>query len=186
MEEVLMNAMLTGSALTLHNLGLAAGFGGSLFGQVALHPAVRAIDDTKERGVILNKAWTIFSPVNLFALGSVGLTWVVGRSAISGGEIDDETRGLVLAKDALVGVYTLAGLGSLIVGKVWGVREPPVESGGVPAPETPERDVRTQKAMNWLGRTNIVAAAGIIALTAILNIKAGRSQKWSLLSAILP
>ena len=181
-----MNAMWTGSALTLHNLGLAAGFGGSLFGQVALHPVVRAIDDKKERGVILNKAWTVFSPVNLFALSSVALTWVIGRSALSGGEIDKESRGLVLAKDTLVGVYTLSGLGSLIVGKVWGVREPPVESGGEPAAETPERDVKTQRAMNWLGRLNIAAGAGIIALTAILNIKAGKSHKWSLLTAILP
>lgn len=181
-----MNAMLTGSALTLHNLGLAAGFGGSLFGQVALHPAVRTIDDTKERGEVLNKAWTGFSPVNAFALGSVALTWVVGRNALSGGEIDEETRGLVLAKDVLVGIYTLSGIGSLVAGRVWGRREPPVEAGGVPAAETPEREIKALKASNWFGRVNIAAAAGVIALTAVLNIKAGRSQKWSLLSAILP
>ncbi|MFL5349242.1 MAG: hypothetical protein ACJ8AT_30960 [Hyalangium sp.] len=181
-----MKAMWTGSALTLHNLGLAAGFGGSLFGQMALHPAVKTIDDTKERGEILNQAWKGFSPVNAFALGSVALTWIIGRSSLSGGEIDDDTRGLVLAKDVLVGVYTLAGLGSLIVGRVWGTREPPVESGSEPAAETPELDVKGQTVVNWLGRANIVAAAGIIALTAILNIKAGRSHKWSLLSWLLP
>jgi hypothetical protein len=181
-----MNAMLTGSALTLHNLGLAAGFGGSLFGQMALHPAVRTIDDTKERGELLNKAWQGFSPVNAIALGSVALTWIIGRSAISGGEIDDETRGLVLAKDALVALYTVTGLGALIVGRVWGQREPPVEAGGVPSAETPEADVKALKAVNWLGRVNIIGAAGIIALTAILNIKAGRSHKWSLLSWVLP
>lgn len=181
-----MNAMWTGSALTLHNLGLAAGFGGSLYGQMALHPAVRTIEDKKERGEILNQAWKGFSPINAFALGSVALTWVVGRSALSGGEIDKETRGLVLAKDVLVGVYTLAGLGALVIGQVWGSREPPVESGGVPAAETPEADVKALKTVNWLGRVNIAAAAGIIALTAILNIKAGRSHKWSLLSTILP
>jgi hypothetical protein len=181
-----MNAMWTGSALTLHNLGLAAGFGGSLFGQMALHPAVRTIDDTKERGEILNKAWMGFSPVNAFALGSVALTWVLGRSTLSGGEIDDETRGLVLAKDVLVGLYTLSGIGSIVVGRVFGSREPPMEAGGVPSTETPEPEAKALKTVNLLGKVNIVAAAGIIALTAILNIKAGRSQKWSLLSKILP
>jgi hypothetical protein len=181
-----MNAMLTGSALTLHNLGLAAGFGGSLFGQVALHPAVRTITDTKERGEILNKAWTGFSPVNAFAMGTVALTWLIGRSGLTGGEIDKEARGLVLAKDALVVLYTVSGVGSLVSGRIWGRREPPVESGGVPAAETPASDAVALKASNWFGRVNIAAAAGIIALTAILNIKAGRSHKWNLLSAILP
>jgi hypothetical protein len=181
-----MNTMLTGSALTLHNLGLAAGFGGSLFGQMALHPAVRTLDDKKERGEILNKAWRGFSPVNAFALGSVALTWVLGRSALSGGEIDDETRGLVLAKDVLVALYTATGLGSLIIGLTWGRREPPVEQGGTPAAETPELDVKALKTVSRLGKVNILCAAGVIALTAILNIKAGRSHKWNLLSRILP
>ena len=181
-----MNAKLTGSALTLHNLGLAAGFGGSLFGQMALHPAVRTIEDKKERGEILNKAWTGFSPVNAFALGTVALTWITGRAALSGGEIDDETRALVLAKDVLVGLYTLSGIGAIVVGQSWGKREPPVEAGGVPAAETPPEDVVGLKTVNWLGRVNILAAAGVIALTAILNVKAGRSCRWAALSKLLP
>ena len=181
-----MKAMWTGSALTLHNLGLAAGFGGSLFGHTALHPAVRTIEDKKERGELLNKAWMGFSPVNAFALSSVALTWIIGRSQLSGGEIDGETRGLVLAKDILVGLYTATGVGALVIGLTWGKREPPVEQGGEPAAETPEVDAKALKTVNWLGKGNILCAAGIIALTAILNIKAGRSQKWSLLSWVLP
>ncbi|MBC7794228.1 MAG: hypothetical protein H7Z43_11020, partial [Clostridia bacterium] len=52
-----MNATLTGTALTLHNLGVAAGFGGSLYGQMALHPALADVQDKAERGKILRKAW---------------------------------------------------------------------------------------------------------------------------------
>ena len=181
-----MNATLTGSALALHNIGLAAGFGGSLFGQMALHPAVKTVDDEKERGELLNKAWRGFSPVNAIALGSVVLTWVAGRSAISGGEIDRETRGLVVAKDVLVGIYALSGIGAQIVGRTWGKREAPVKSGSEPSARASELDAKAQKTVNWLGRVSILSAAGIIALTAVLNIKAGRSVKWSALSKILP
>ena len=181
-----MNATLTGSALTLHNLGLAAGFGGSLFGQMALHPAVRTIDDQKERGELLHKAWSGFSPVNVFALGSVVLTWITGRGALSGGEIDEQTRGLVIAKDVLVGVYALSGIGAQVVGRTWGRREPPVESGSEPSARTSEADARALKLVNWLGRVSILSAAGIIALTAVLTTKAGNSAKWSLLSRVLP
>lgn len=181
-----MNSILTGSALTLHNLGLAAGFGGSLFGQMALHPAVRTLDDEKERGELLDKAWRGFSPANAFSLGAVVLTWIAGRSALSGGEIDDETRGLVLAKDVLVGLYAVSGIGAQVVGRVWGQRQPPVASGSEPSARTPEVDARAQRVVNWLGRVSILSAAGIIALTAVLTTKAGRSTRWSLLSKVLP
>src|SRR5688500_6498327 len=66
-----MNATMTGTALTLHDLGLAAGLGGSLFGQLALHPAVRRIDSRKERGEILNQAWRNYSPANAFGIVAV-------------------------------------------------------------------------------------------------------------------
>ncbi|HYD43179.1 MAG TPA: hypothetical protein VEB43_20265 [Anaeromyxobacter sp.] len=181
-----MNASLTGPSLALHNLGLAAGFGGSLFGQMALHPAVRTIDDHKERGQILQKAWRGFSPANAFAIGAVALTWLTGRAALSGGEIDRRARAMVLAKDALVAAYAGTGIASIVIGLRRGKREPPMEAGGVPAPETAEEDARAMKTVNWLGRANILAGAGIISLTALLNIKAGQSGKWNVIARLLP
>lgn len=181
-----MNAILTGTALTLHNMGLAAGFGGSLYGQMAMHPAVKTIDDKKERGELLHQAWRNFSLANAFGLAAVGLTWLLGRSALSGGEIDDKTRALVIAKDVLVGTYVATGAASIGVGMAIGKDQPPVEQGGVPAAETPERDATAIRAVNALGITNILAAAGIIALTAALNVKAGRSHRWAFLSKFLP
>jgi len=181
-----MNAILTGTALSLHNLGLAAGFGGSLYGQAALHPAVTAIEDTKERGAILHQAWRNYSPANAFGLAIVSLTWLAGRSAISGGEIDDETRGLVIAKDILVGIYTATGIGSIVVGLQASKNNPPVEVGHEAAAGASEAEAKALKTVGLLGKANIIAAAGIICVTAILNVKAGRSSKWALLSKLLP
>ena len=48
---------LSTAAWVGHNLGLAAWFGGTLFGKLALNPSVRAISSREERGKVLNAAW---------------------------------------------------------------------------------------------------------------------------------
>ena len=179
-----MNAAWTRTASTVHNLGLAAGFGGGLLGQMALHPAVKTIDDQKERGELLNQTWRKYSPANALGLAAVGVTWLAGRAVLSGGEIDDETRGLVNLKDVLVGIYCGTGIASIVLGRASGKGEPPVEAGNVPSAQTPE--AKAMVAVGWLGKANIAAAVGLIAVAVILNVKAGRSHKWSLLSKILP
>lgn len=181
-----MNARLAGTAYSLHNLAVAANFGGSLFGQVALHPAVKTLRDRKERGELVHQAWQRFSPANALGLITVPLSWFAGRTVLTGRELDGQTRQLVLAKDVAVGLYTLGGLGALLVGMTWGQRQPPIESGNQPAAETSELDTRAQKATNFFGRLNLVAAAAIIVLSTALDMKGGRSAKWTLLSKLVP
>lgn len=53
---------------SLHKIGLGINLGGTLFGLVALNPAVRRIGDTSGRGSVLNEAWTRFQ-----VLGTLGL-----------------------------------------------------------------------------------------------------------------
>jgi hypothetical protein len=50
----------------VHDLGLLTWFGGTLFGQVSLNPAVSSISDESERGRILNEAWARFQAGNTF------------------------------------------------------------------------------------------------------------------------
>ena len=50
---------LSTAAWVAHNLGLAACFGGLLFGKVALNPSLSAIDSEADRGKILNTAWNL-------------------------------------------------------------------------------------------------------------------------------
>src|SRR5829696_5228595 len=61
-----------------HNLGLSTWFGGTLFGQVSLNPAVSAITDERERGRVLNEAWARFQAANLPAMLSTLLGWRLG------------------------------------------------------------------------------------------------------------
>src|SRR3712207_8669831 len=58
-----------------HDLGLSTWFGGTLFGQVSLNPAVSGISDQRERGRVLNEAWARFQAANLPAMLSTLLGW---------------------------------------------------------------------------------------------------------------
>ena len=180
-----MNTALTGTALTLHNLGVAAGFGGALFGQMAFHPAMEAVGNTKERGELLHRAWRNFSPAHAAGIAIVGLTWLSGRNLMSGSEIDAATRKLVIAKDIMVATYVASGLGAIGLGFLGGQSELPVDTAEKAVGNREPNDTAL-KASGHMGRINIFAGAAIIALTAVLNIKAGRSAKWSALSRFLP
>src|SRR3712207_7510898 len=61
-----------------HDLGLSTWFGGTLFGQVSLNPAVSAISDEGERGRVLNEAWARFQAANIPAMLSALLGWRLG------------------------------------------------------------------------------------------------------------
>src|SRR4028119_1088628 len=64
-----------------HNLGLAAWFGGTLFGQVALNPTVSSISARRERG--LNESWGRCNAANAPALAGPGGGG--GRAALGAG-----------------------------------------------------------------------------------------------------
>jgi hypothetical protein len=83
-----------------HDLGLSTWFGGTLFGQVSLNPAVSSINDQWERGRILNEAWARFQAANLPAMLSSLLGWRLGG-------VRDYSQlrapGLTRTKDLLLG-----------------------------------------------------------------------------------
>ncbi len=183
-------AVLSTSAWVLHDLGLAAGFGGPLFGKLALHRAVRDIDSEEERGKVLHDAWSNYNVVTAASLGIAALTWFAGRAAISGRSIDNETRGLVLAKDILLGAAVLTGAANIASGQELGNTAPdgavPVESGDEPSERTPPKAKALMRFLSVMGPVNLACTAGVIGITAVLAMKSGRSSKWSFISRLLP
>jgi hypothetical protein len=185
-----MTPVLSSTGLVLHNLGLAAGFGGSLFGKIALNPAVKVISSTEERGQVTNLAWNGYNIVNAISVGTSALTWLIGRWRLSGREIDPGTRALVITKDVLLGASVALGAANIVSGTYLAAQAPegrvPVEMGNTPTAETPEKAAKTMKAINILGMINLVCMAGVIGVTALLNMKAGSSTKWAAVSRFLP
>ena len=181
---------LSTAAWIAHNLGLATWFGGTLFGKLALNPSVEIVDSKEERGKVLNSAWNRYNLVNAASLGTAAGTWVAGRAMLSGDEIGENARNLVLAKDVLLGAGAVTGLASGVGGILLSRQDPegatPVESGDEPASETPEPASTIQRWLDVLGIVNIVLAASVIAITTLLAMRSGESQRWSVVSRLLP
>jgi len=177
---------LTTAAWIAHDMSLAAGFGGSLFGKMALQPAVKLISSTPERSKVVHEVWKDYSIVNAISLGTAVATWIAGRVMISGRVIDRQTRALVIAKDVLLSTSAVTGLCNMIFGSLEGQKKLSAvnESGNGLDSQDKVRVLR--KTMDVLGTVNLVASAGVIGLTAVLGMKAGKSPTWKLLSRFLP
>jgi hypothetical protein len=57
-------------ARSLHDLGLAAWFGGSLIGAVGLNGAAAAVDPAEQRLRVANAGWARWTPVNLAGIAA--------------------------------------------------------------------------------------------------------------------
>jgi hypothetical protein len=184
-------ATLSTSAWVLHELGLAAGFGGPLFGRLALRQAVKDIHSEAERGKVLSDAWQRYNLVSAISLGTAAATWFIGRTMISGRSIDRETRDLVRLKDILLGATLATSIASMVGGRQTSEEAPDraaplLEEGEAPAQRPPAKAAARKRLLGAMGPLNIALTAGVIGVTTVLAMKSGRSAKWSLLSRLLP
>lgn len=186
----MLTPTVTTSAYVLHNLGLAAGFGGSLFGRVALNPSAKLIADKQDRGRIVNASWNGYNIINAVGLGTSALTWWLGRSRISGRIISPSARKLVIAKDVLMGATLVSGLINLIGGSFLAKRTfqegVPLESGSRAANEAPEDVKKATRLVNQLGIFSLVTMAGLIGVSTWLDNQAQTSTRWNFLARLLP
>lgn len=183
-------ATLSTTAWVLHELGLAAGFGSNLFGQLALNPAIAEIQSKRERGKVTHVAWDRYSTINGASLALMAGTWLAGRTMLSGREVGKASRALTVAKDVLVGSALVSGLGAMILGRLLdkeiAASNEPIHAGSRPSAETRKRVADLQRLTNGLGRLNVVMNGAILGVTAMLAMKAGRSKKWSVAARLLP
>lgn len=183
-------AKLSTYAWILHDLAMSAGFGGTLFGKAALDPAVEAISSPEDRGKVLDDAWRRFHKVDLVALGVMAATWWSGRKAFSGKRLGRPIRGLVLAKDVLIGAAVVSGIATMIAGRVLRrERESTAmraQSGYEPTTEMPERAKGALRFMKVVGPLNAAIVAGTIGVNAALAQESGKSGRWAAISHLLP
>jgi hypothetical protein len=180
----------TAVARIAHDLGLAACFGGTLLGKVVFNSSLPVVGSKTQRGRLGAAFWNSANPINAAAFGVAVATWLPGRLSRSHGEADGETRGLLLAKDALMGAAGTAGLAAILAQISLNRRAPqgavPLESGGIPAPEAGETTALIQRAVGALGGVNVALFAGLVAVTAILSQTPGDLSPRHPLSRPLP
>jgi hypothetical protein len=157
-----------------HDIGLAGLLGGNLFGRLALHPSVTEISDKRERGKVVNAAWSRFGIINTASLLAVVGGWAGARAKEAApAQLSDAERRLALAKDALVGVVAVAGVASAVEGMRFARQAPngavPLEDGDHTAAEATAQQRRLKARLNALGLASIAADVALVGVNAALG-----------------
>jgi CBS domain-containing protein len=162
-------------ARSLHDLGLAAWFGGSLMGAVGLNGAAAAVDQPEQRLRVANAGWARWTPVNLAGIaahvagGSMLLVANKGRVAGQRG-----VATATIAKTALTGLALAAtGYSRALGAKLQRVGDAPAEGGTTPTEGTPDAVARAQRQLDVLQWV----IPGLTGATLVLNAQMGEQQR---------
>jgi hypothetical protein len=160
---------------SLHDLGLATWFGGSLMGAVGLNGAAAEVEEPKQRLRVANAGWNRWTPVNLAGItahvagGLILLGANKGRVASQQGVAQ-----ATVVKTALTGAALAATAWSRALGaKLDQAGEVPVEGGTDPSIDTPQDLAKAQrqlKVLQWV----IPALTGAVL---VLNARMGEQQR---------
>ena len=166
-----------------HDLGLSTWFGGTLFGQVSLNPAVSSISDQRERGRVLTEAWARFQAANFPAMLSTLLGWRLG-----GVREDSQLRapGLTRAKDLLLGGAVFNTVASALLGASTSASSrkgaTPVRSGTRPSRQTPPEAALAVRLLRFTGNGSLALLAATVLVSAL--IEAAEPEPRGLLSRL--
>ena len=160
---------------SLHDVGLATWFGGSLMGAVGLNGAAAQVEEPKQRLRVANSGWNRWTPVNLAGItahvagGLILLGANKGRVASQQG-----VASATVIKTALTGAALAATAWSRALGaRLDEAGEVPVEGGTEPSGDTPEDVAKAQrqlKVLQWV----IPALTGAVL---VLNARMGEQQR---------
>jgi len=165
---------------SLHDIGLAAWFGGSLAGAVGFNGAAADVPDRNQRLRVANAAWGRWSPVNLAAIGThviggAGLLYANRKRVAAQQGVGASTAAkLALTGAALAATAWSGSLGAKLA-KYDGV---PVEGGTDPSPETPPEAAGAQKQLKVLQWAIPALTGGIVVLNALHGEQQRPSQQF--------
>jgi hypothetical protein len=162
-------------ARSLHDLGLAAWFGGSLMGTVGLNGAATQVEEPKQRLRVATAGWNRWTPVNLAGIaahlagGAVLLAANKGRVAGQQG---------VAQATAVKTALTVLALGATAWSRTLGAKlnqagEVPVQGGTDPSDDTPEDVAKAQQQLKYL-QWGIPILTGAIL---VVNARMGEQQR---------
>ena len=162
-------------ARSLHDLGLAAWFGGSLMGAAGLNGAAAAVQDPTQRLRVANTGWARWTPLNLAGIAA----HLAGGAVLTGankGRLAGQQG--VAATSAVKTALTMAALGTTAYARVLGKKleragEVPVEGGTTPNPATPDEVARAQRQLTALQWVIPVLTGAVL----VVNARMGEQQR---------
>ena len=156
---------------SLHDLGLATWFGGSLMGAVGLNGAAGEVDDLGQRARVANAGWARWTPVNLGAIGAhlIGAA-VLTRANRRRLAAQQGVRAAAMTK----GVLTAAALGVTAYSRMRGQKimnagDVPVESGAEPSAATPPEVEQAQQQLRMLQWAIPALTGSMLVLNALMG-----------------
>ncbi|MFK3983270.1 hypothetical protein ACI2K4_23180 [Micromonospora sp. NPDC050397] len=160
---------------SMHDLGLAAWFGGSLMGAVGVNSAAARVDDSTQRLGVASAGWARWTPVNAAAIGAhvAGAAGelvtesprVIAQSGV--GRMSLVKTGLTVAALAVTGYSRMLGM------KLQRAGGAPVEGTTEPSRETPGQIASSQRQLRVLQWAIPALTGALIVVTAL----AGEQQK---------
>ena len=174
---------------SMHDVGLAAWFGGTLANAVALNPASASAGSQQSSGRVANIGWDRWTPVNAAAIGA-HLVGSVGQ--LRANRTRTATQEGVASMALLKTAVTAAALGATAYSRVLGKKvseqtDVPVESATEPSSHTPQHAAKAQQqltALQW-------AVPALTGALVVISSYAGEQQRASevhggVLSRLLP
>ena len=172
------------AARTMHDIGLAAWFGGSLMGAIGVNGASGELSDPTERARIANSAWGRWTPVNLAAIAA---------HVVGGLQLTKENKGRLTAQRGVAttsGIkagLTAAALGATAYSRVLGQKimqaeadqaagasgDLKIDDATTPAASTPPEVAAAQRQLKTL-QWAIPALTGALL---VLNARMGEQQR---------
>lgn len=137
---------------SMHDVGLAAWFGGTLANAVALNTAAAEAGDSSSTGRVANAGWDRWTPVNAAAIGA-HLVGSMGQLVANRDRLQAQqgVASMSLVKTALTAVALGATAYSRTLGqKVSQHQDVPAESGTSPTSSTPSDVAKAQKQLAML------------------------------------
>ena len=139
-------------AHAMHDLGLAAWFGGSLMGAIGVNGAAADVDDPRQRARVANAGWARWTPFNAVAIGAhlIGGAQLLkankGRVATQQGVLANTNVKMALTAGALAATGYARVLGK----KMQKAGDVPVAGGTNATASTPPEVAKAQKQLNAL------------------------------------
>ena len=160
---------------SMHDLGLAAWFGGGLMGAIGVNGAANDVKDREERAHVASAGWARWSPVNaaaigMHAVGGLGLILANRKRVAKQSGVGANTA----VKAALTGLAVASTVYSGVKGKV--VAEAgyvPAEGGVLPNADTPKEVASAQQQLRIAQWVTPVITAVLI----VLGAQQGEQQR---------
>ncbi len=160
---------------SMHDVGVAAWFGGSLMGAVGVNGATRTVAGPQNDLAVAASGWARWSPVAAAAIG-VHVIGGVGLILANRGRVAGQSG--VGANTAVKTVLTGAAIASTVYSGILGAHlaeqsDAPVEAATVPSAQTPQQVARSQQQLRVLQWVTPALTGALI----VLGAQQGEQQK---------